>query len=207
MLNQEPKNIRKIGLLGGSFNPIHKAHLCLALTAADYLNLDQVQLIPAGQPWQKRPLQTSTEDRLAMLRLAITEYPVLAINLIEIERDGFTYTIDTLKSLAPGPRYYWLMGSDQLNNFCSWHNWQEILHFVQLAVVQRPGHAIKIPTALQDELQQHQHTLVFIPFNAVDISSTQIRQKLQQGDNISVLVPPPVLDYIKQKGLYTEQNF
>ena len=110
--------IRKIGILGGSFNPIHNAHLRLALAAWQFLDLDQVHLMPAGQPWQKQALQVSAENRLAMLRLATQDTPQLLINTMEIERDGLTYTIDTLKELPPDAKYFWLMGSDQLNNFC-----------------------------------------------------------------------------------------
>ncbi len=192
----------KTGLLGGSFNPIHKAHLRLALAAWEFLGLDQVQLLPAGQPWQKKPLQVSAQDRLAMLQLAIQDTPQLQINTLEIERDGPTYTIDTLKSLPRGPEYFWLMGSDQLNNFSTWRAWQEILDYVQLVVVQRPGYAIQIPQELQEELDQGKHKLIFMPFAELAISSTEIRQKLQNQDDVSALVPAPVLDYIKQENLY-----
>lgn len=161
-----------------------------------------MQLIPAGQPWQKQPLQVSAEDRLAMLSLAIAPYPQLQINPIEIERDGPTYTIETLQSLPKGPQYYWLMGSDQLNNFCTWRAWQDIIRYVQLVVVQRPGHDIQIPVALQEELTRLEQNLLFMPFAELAISSTQIRQKLQEKQDVSTLVPTPVLDYIQQHGLY-----
>lgn len=202
-----PSTSRKIGLLGGSFNPIHQAHLRLALAAHEYLQLDQVQLLPAGQPWQKKALQVSADDRLAMLALAIEPYPQLQINPIEVERDGPTYTIETLQSLSVGPQYYWLMGSDQLNNFCTWRAWQEILNYVQLVVVQRPGHDIQVPSELQLELEQKGHKLIFMPFAEMSISSTEIRQKLQENQDVSTLVPAPVLDYIKRKGLYTTKIF
>ena len=130
----------KIGLLGGSFNPVHQAHIRLALTAFEQLQLDEVQLIPAGQPWQKKPLSVSNQDRLTMLQLAIRDYPVLQINTIELERTGPSYTIDTVSQLSrqKGEQYYWIMGSDQINNFCTWRQWQEIIDYVQLVALSIP---------------------------------------------------------------------
>ena len=197
---------RKIGLFGGSFNPIHNAHLRLALSAWQFLDLAQVQLLPAGQPWQKKPLQVSAENRLAMLRLAIQDMPQLQINTMEIERDGPTYTIDTLKSLPPDANYYWLMGSDQLNNFCTWKAWQEILDYVQLVVVQRPGYQAQVPPELADELRHKNDHLIMMPFDELDISSSEIRQKLLNKQDVSTLVPTAVLDYIKAWGLYQSQE-
>ena len=197
---------RKIGLFGGSFNPIHNAHLRLALSAWQFLDLAQVQLLPAGQPWQKKPLQVSAANRLAMLRLAIQDMPQLQINTMEIERDGPTYTIDTLKSLPPDANYYWLMGSDQLNNFCTWNAWQEILDYVQLVVVQRPGYQAQVPPELADELRHKNDHLIMMPFDELDISSSEIRQKLLNKQDVSTLVPTAVLDYIKAWGLYQSQE-
>ena len=196
--------IRKIGILGGSFNPIHNAHLRLALAAWQFLDLDQVHLMPAGQPWQKQALQVSAENRLAMLRLATQDTPQLLINTMEIERDGLTYTIDTLKELPPDAKYFWLMGSDQLNNFCTWNAWQEILDYVQLVVVQRPGYQPQVPPELQDELRQKNKHLIMMPFDELDISSSEIRQKLSNKQDVSTLVPAAVLDYIKEHNLYRD---
>lgn len=117
-------DLKRVGLLGGSFDPIHKAHIALALAAFEQLQLDQVQLLPAAQPWQRDALGASTQDRLAMAELATQSHHGLQVNPVEIERGGPTYTIDTVRSLPAGSRYYWILGSDQLHNFCSWNDWQ-----------------------------------------------------------------------------------
>lgn len=192
---------RKIGLLGGSFNPFHHAHLRLALTALSQLALDEVQLIPAGQPWQKE-VSVSAEHRLAMLELAIQGTSHLKINPIEIERTGPSYTIDTVKNLPVNADYYWLMGSDQLNNFCTWKEWQTILHYVQLVVVKRPHYEVNPPQELLDTLAKNHQSLIFLNFDEIDLSSTHIRNKLMRGESVETFIHPDVLHYIEQNNLY-----
>ncbi len=195
-------DLKRIGLLGGSFDPIHKAHVALALAAFEQLKLDQVQLLPAAQPWQRNTLGASTEDRLAMAELAAQDHPALHVNPVEILRGGPTYTIDTVRDLPAGTQYYWILGSDQLHNFCSWNDWQEILEYVELAVAQRPGSTLETPRALQAELNRLQRRLHQIDFLPMSISATEIRERVQRGDNISTLVPEEVAQYIDKKRLY-----
>ncbi|MDY3331273.1 MAG: nicotinate (nicotinamide) nucleotide adenylyltransferase [Pelistega sp.] len=195
---------RKIGLLGGSFNPFHNAHLRLATTALSQLTLDEVQLIPAGQPWQKT-VSVSAEHRLAMLKLAIQDQPQLKINTIEIERTGPSYTIDTVKNLPSDADYYWLMGSDQLNNFCTWRAWQNILDYVQLVVVKRPHYEVNPPQELLDTLDLNHQSLIFLDFDEIDLSSTHIRQKLLDGESVADFIHPDVLHYIQQNNLYQSE--
>jgi nicotinate-nucleotide adenylyltransferase len=192
----------RIGLLGGSFDPVHKAHLSLAQAALKDLKLDQVQLIPAGQPWQRPPLGASPEHRLAMLRLATQDLNTLEINPIEIQRTGPTYTIDTLKALEPSHEYFWILGSDQLTNFCTWHRWSDIAEHVQLVVAQRPGSIIKPPDALAEWLNTHQRKLLVIPFQPLDISATAIRQRIALQQSARDLLPEVVEQYIHEHGLY-----
>ncbi|GAA4405192.1 putative nicotinate-nucleotide adenylyltransferase [Advenella faeciporci] len=195
--------MKKIGLLGGSFNPVHYAHLALAQTALSTLSLDEVQLIPAGNPWQKQALPVSGQQRLEMLRLAIANYPGMVVNDIEIAREGATYTIDTLRALPANACYYWLLGSDQLANFCSWHQWEEIINHVTLVVAQRNTHPCEVPPPLAEKLQQKGKKLITLSFEAMDISSTDIRQRLANRQDVSQLIPQPVLEYIRQHKLYT----
>lgn len=197
---------RKIGLLGGSFNPVHQAHIRLALTAFEQLQLDEVQLIPAGQPWQKKPLSVSNQDRLAMLQIAIQDYPALQINTMELERTGPSYTIDTVRQLPRhhGEQYYWIMGSDQLNNFCTWRQWQEIINYVQLVIATRPHHTINPPEELRIALQQQEQQLLFIDMKEMDLSSTQIRQSILEGEPLLQDLHPDVLHYIQQHHLYLD---
>ena len=192
----------RVGLLGGSFNPVHHAHLLLAQAALKHLELDQVQLIPAGQPWQRPALGASPEHRLNMLRLATKGLPNVEINPIEIHRTGPTYTIETLEALEPNHEYFWILGSDQLANFCTWRSWQDIARRVKLAVAQRPGSILTPPLALSQWLQSQNRTLLVIPFEPQDVSATAIRQRLALQQSARDLLPEVVEQYIYEHGLY-----
>lgn len=190
----------EIGLLGGSFDPVHRAHIALALAALDTLALDHVELLPAAQPWQRSTLNASPEHRLRMLELACRDEPRLQVNPLELERAGPTYTLDTLRALPQGPRYTWIMGADQLVNFCTWHGWREIIRLVRLAVAQRPGTPLTTPPALATALPAG--ALQLIPFTARNISATSIRRSLAAGRPANDMLDPRVLDYIHVHQLY-----
>ncbi|MCB5362852.1 nicotinate (nicotinamide) nucleotide adenylyltransferase [Pusillimonas sp. CC-YST705] len=192
----------KIGLLGGSFDPVHLAHIALAETALHTLSLDEVQLIPAAAPWQKTGLAASASQRLHMLQLAVRDRPGLSVNPIEINRGGASYTIDTLLALPGNTEYYWILGSDQLNNFCTWHRWQEVASMVRLVVAQRPGADPQTPQALLTHLETQGRTLIFLPFAPLSISATAIRQRLAQGQTVDHLLDESVLQYIHTQRLY-----
>jgi nicotinate-nucleotide adenylyltransferase len=194
----------RIGLFGGSFDPVHSAHLALARTALSSLRLNQVQLIPAGQPWQRAPLGASPEQRLAMLNLAVGQTPGLVINPIEIERNGATYTIETLEALAQGPEYFWILGADQLLNFCTWRRWQDIVTRVTLVVAQRPGSDPNPPAELEHWLSEHDKSLVHLTFDPMDVSANGIRQRIARGHSTSGLITAPVAHYIATHGLYRQ---
>lgn len=192
----------KTGLLGGSFDPIHLAHIGLARTAWQSLGLAGVELIPAANPWQREPLSASSADRLAMLDIAIRKHPYLRVNPIEIERGGATYTIDTLRQLPSGPEYYWILGADQLENFCSWESWQEITCLAHLAVAQRPGAVLQAPAQLNEQLGGIGRKLISLPFPPSPVSATQIRQRLAAGASTQGMLDVAVEQYIQQNGLY-----
>lgn len=194
--------IKKTGLLGGSFDPVHLAHIALAETARQTLGLEDVQLIPAADPWQRSPLAGTGEQRLAMLEIATQDYPHLQVNPIEILRGGITYTIDTLRQLPDTGEYYWILGTDQLRNFCSWHCWQEIASLVTLAVAQRPGSSLVPPQDLADYLAKTGGKLIELPFEPTSISATQIRQRLAMGESTDMMLDVAVAQYIQQNGLY-----
>src|SRR5690606_108107 len=195
-------DLKRVGLLGGSFDPIHKAHVALALAAFGPLQLHQAQLLPAAQPWQRAGLGARTPDRLGMAGPAAQRRPALQGNPVAVSRGGPPHTRAPVRSLPAGSRYYWILGSDQLHNFCSWNDWQEILEYVELAVAQRPGSPVETPEALQQELSRLQRRLHQIDFLPMDISATQIRERVQRGDNITALVPEEVAQYIDKKRLY-----
>ena len=192
----------RIGLLGGSFDPVHLAHITLARTALDTLALDEVQLIPAANPWQRPPLAASPEHRLAMLDIAVRGLPSMRINPAEILRGGRTYTIDTLEQLAQGPEYYWILGTDQLANFCSWHRWGDIVRLAHIAVALRPGTRLTIPAALNDRLDSLGRKLEQVPMTPLDISSTEIRARLAAGQSVDGLIDVAVKQYILENRLY-----
>lgn len=194
-------NRPKIGLLGGSFNPIHKAHIELALSALEQLPLKHVELLPAGQPWQKDSLSVSAEHRLAMLKIAAEGHPKILFNTIEIDRDGPTYTIDTVRQLSDDNDYYWLMGTDQLQNFTTWHGWQEIMQKLTLVVAKRPNYAADIPQKMV-AAQLPGKEIIQITFDEVDISSTEVRQRLANDQDVSAYLHPEVIRYIKKHNLY-----
>jgi nicotinate-nucleotide adenylyltransferase len=193
---------RRIGLLGGSFDPVHLAHVELGRAAWEHLSLAEVQFIPAGQPWQRRPLSATGEQRVAMLGIALRHHPYMKVNAIELERDGDTYTVDTLEQLPPGADYWWILGADQLHNFCSWHRWQDIAALVHLVVAQRPGTPLAAPAALTSHLDALGRTLEELPFEPVAISATAIRERLAAGASTDGLLDVAVAQYIHRNGLY-----
>jgi len=192
----------RIGLLGGSFDPVHRAHIVLALAAQSALALDQVRLIPAARPWQREPLATHAQHRLRMLELAIAAHAGLRADASELERGGQTYTVDTVCALPEDAHYVWILGSDQLQNFCTWHRWQDIVNYVTLAVAQRPDAPMVPPPALTQRLQELGRDLAIIPFTPMEISASAIRHHLAHGLPLHNWLDPAVLDYIVRHGLY-----
>lgn len=192
----------RIGLLGGSFDPIHRAHVELAKTALSSLHLDQVQLLPAGQPWQKPALSASAQDRLAMIKLAIAKLPDLTVNPIELNRPGQTYTIDTLETLPAENEYFWIFGADQLENFTTWHRWQDVAARVCLVAAQRPGASLEIPQALQAQIAKGMAQVQTLDFEPLDISATELRHALKNQQSTSTWLDPDVAQYIADRRLY-----
>jgi nicotinate-nucleotide adenylyltransferase len=191
--------LKRFGLFGGTFDPVHNAHLALARSALAELRLDEVRWVPAGQPWQKARPITDAAHREAMLRLALGDEPRFVIDRIEIERPGPSYTLDTVRALQaamPGHEWWLLIGHDQYAGLHRWNGWQELLGRVVLAVANRPGETPEVPP----DVQRFPHRRV--PLAMLDISSTDIRERVARGADISNLVPPGVARYIDQHALY-----
>jgi nicotinate-nucleotide adenylyltransferase len=191
-----------IGLLGGSFNPPHNAHIALALAARLQLHLTRVDLMLAGQPWQKikTPL-AAIADRIAMCQAAVAGIDGLGLELCETQRSGNTYTVDTLRQLCaehPNHRYSLIIGADQANRFDTWHDWQGVLGLCRLAVVARSGTLPVLPPAVR-ALCQGFDTL---QMPALDLSSSLIREQLAAGQSIENQVPAAVERYIVKHSLY-----
>jgi nicotinate-nucleotide adenylyltransferase len=193
---------RRVGLLGGTFDPVHTAHVALAHAALTGLQLDEVRWVPAGRPWQKGQI-TDAVHREAMVQLAIAGEPRFTIDRLEIERQGASYTLDTVRALQerePGTSWFLIIGQDQYAGLHTWGNWPDLLSRVTLAVANRPG----VAAAVHPDVLAHPHSAV--PLAMLDISSTDIRMRVAAGQDISELVPPAVARYIEQHQLYTAEH-
>jgi len=191
--------MKRIGLFGGSFDPVHNAHVALARLALVEMQLDEVRWVPAGQPWQKARELAKPEQREAMVRLAIEGEPCFALDRCELQRRGPSFTLDTVRELQddePGNEWFLILGQDQYVGLHTWRDWRELLTRVTLAVANRPG---SIPQAHAD-VQRAAHRVVSLPM--MDISSTQIRERIATGQGIDNLVPATVASYIDQHHLY-----
>ena len=202
-----PGAASRIGLFGGSFDPVHVAHLALARLARDALALDRLLWIPAGQPWQKDRPMTAARHREAMLRLAIDGEPRFELARLELDRSGPSYTIDTVRALQaelPGAHWTLIIGEDQYRRFDTWRDWRALLASTTLAVAGRDLPSSGAESTLPDEIRRTPHAVVALP--AMPVSSTDIRARLAAGQPIDDVVPPEVARYIVRHGLYGSQG-
>jgi nicotinate-nucleotide adenylyltransferase len=193
--------LKRIGLYGGSFDPVHLGHLALARMAVEHLSLDELRVLPAGDAWQKQRELAPAEHRAAMLALAIQGEPHLVLDRCELDRNGPSYMIDTVRHLKAtrGPGVWFLViGQDQYGQLHTWHQWRELAREVTFAVAEREGVA---PTP-SEELQLHGHRVVPLPLPRIDISSSEIRRRIALGEEIASMVPAAVGSYIDQHRLY-----
>jgi nicotinate-nucleotide adenylyltransferase len=204
-MSQPPK---RIGIIGGSFNPIHIAHLIIADRFVDQLNLDACYFVPAFQSPFKIGDKglASPEDRVAMVSLATEQHPMFHVSPLEVDRQGVSYTIDTLRSIAaenPGAVLHLLIGSDQAIEFVRWKDWQDICRIAQLCIVRRPF----LLTPEQEQRMTEQLTIdgrspMWIHAPLLEISSTDIRNRVADGKSINYQTVKAVRDYIDEKQLY-----
>ena len=199
----------RVGIFGGSFDPVHNAHVALARQALTEVALDELIWLPAGQPWQKKRALSPVADREAMVALAIVGEPRFTLSRIEILRGGPSFTIDTVRELRaqrPITSWHLLIGQDQYAGFHTWQGWQELLGRVTLAVAQRNNtrDSGAPPWKVDAQVQRAAHAIVTLPMK--DVSSTAIRQRVAIGQGIDDLVPPAVARYIDQHNLYRGNN-
>jgi nicotinate-nucleotide adenylyltransferase len=192
----------RIGLLGGSFDPPHLAHLALARTALQALHLDELWWLPAGQPWQKvgRALADGTH-RAAMVRLLVQDEPRFRLDARELDRPGPTFTVDTVRECRaerPDAAFFLILGQDQYGRLDTWREWPALLGEVTLAVAARSGQPPLPPPALA----AHPHRLKVLPLPDMPESSTALREALTRGDEVSPMVGQAVAGYIARHHLY-----
>ena len=200
--------VKRLGVMGGTFDPIHHGHLVAASEVADLFGLDEVVFVPTGQPWQKQGRSvTAAEDRYLMTVIATASNPRFSVSRVDIDRGGATYTKDTLRDLKaadPDAELYFITGADALGSILSWQNWEEMFSLARFIGVSRPGFELdsKHITEAMSELPAEALTLVEIP--ALAISSTDCRNRAAQSRPIWYLVPDGVVQYVAKRALYRQ---
>ena len=197
----------KVGVMGGTFDPPHRAHLAVAHEAWVRLELSCVIFVPAGQPYLKSEMSVSpAADRFEMVRLAISPYPYFRISSTEIDRLGPTYTVDTLAELKAEldtqSELFFLMGWDSMAQLPKWRQAVEIIRLSRLVAVPRPGYSRPDIEAMEHDIPGIGGRVLFLDMPPMDVSATQIRGSVANGESIADLVPENVEEYIKKRGLY-----
>ena len=205
MLGQSSSTLRRvrrqIGIMGGTFDPIHNGHLVAASEVADRFALDEVLFVPTGQPWQKVERAVSrAEDRYLMTVVATASNPRFSVSRVDIDRGGPTYTVDTLSDLhdaMPDAELFFITGADALSQILSWRDVERVFRYAHFIGVTRPGYELG-----DDHLPHGVATLVEVP--AMAISSTDCRTRVAEGRPVWYLVPDGVVQYISKRHLYRD---
>jgi len=217
--------MQKVGLFGGTFNPVHLAHLRAAEEAREALALDKVIFIPSHIPPHKDAEGVSdSEHRLAMTRLAVADQDKFEVSDVEAKRPEKSFTLYTVrhfrKELGSDAEIYWLTGTDAFAEITTWHRWREVLPMCHFVVLTRPGHLLArpidvLPAAFAERYRpagegvwamKEGARLIFLPMTGLDISSSDIRRRLAAGKSVWYLVPDTVIGYIEQYGLYRAES-
>ncbi|HET8928915.1 MAG TPA: nicotinate-nucleotide adenylyltransferase [Microbacterium sp.] len=187
----------RIGVMGGTFDPVHHGHLVAASEVAESFDLDEVVFVPTGRPWQKDDVSPS-EDRYLMTVIATASNPRFTVSRVDIDRAGLTYTIDTLRDLhaeRPDAELFFITGADAVAQILSWRDHDELWNLAHFVAVSRPGHVLNI-----DGLPKEKVSRLEIP--ALAISSTDCRDRVRRGHPVWYLVPDGVVQYIAKHHLY-----
>ena len=201
----------RLGILGGSFDPVHFGHLLLAETCREQCRLDQIWFVPAATaPHKQRQSSSPAKHRLTMLELALAGNPAMVVSALEIDRGGVSYTVDTLQELhrrEPAAELFLLMGADSLSDLPTWYQAEKICQLAVPVVARRPGAAAPDLSVLNDlvspgRIEQIRDSQVESPL--IDLGSTEIRERVAAGRSIRYRVPRAVEKYIETNGLYQD---
>lgn len=215
---QRADSARGIGVFGGTFDPVHLAHLRMALEMREQLQLEQVRLVPSHRPPHRSPPLASAQHRLAMLQLAVMDCEGLVVDDRELRRDTPSYMVDTLQSLRDevgAARVIVLgMGADAFADLASWYRWQQLFELASIAVFGRPGAGLVTNASLQQQIDRRRvddvsallaapsGRIAFLAANALDVSATSLRAIMAAGRSPQFLISDRVAAYIRQHGLY-----
>lgn len=191
----------RIGVMGGTFDPIHHGHLVAASEVAQSFDLDEVVFVPTGQPWQKHDVSPS-EHRYLMTVIATASNPRFTVSRVDIDRAGPTYTIDTLRELKkerPTADLFFITGADALAQILSWRDHDELWDMAHFVAVSRPGHVLSTAGLPTDDVSQ-------LEIPALAISSTDCRERVEHGNPVWYLVPDGVVQYIAKHHLYRSKE-
>lgn len=189
--------MRRVGVFGGSFNPIHLGHLIVAEEARRRLRLSEVCFVPSYNPPHKL-LRVGFEDRCRMVELAVEDNPHFTVSRVEEGRKGRSFTVETIrlfKEQHPGDRVYFLMGADQFSELSTWRSPEELFKLCQVVVLLRPGYEPSPRGRFVKEA-------IFLSVPQLEIASSRLRRRLHRGERVRYLIPQPVIHYIEERGLY-----
>lgn len=200
---------KRLGIMGGTFNPVHNGHLYIAGLARRELGLDEVRFIPTGDSPHKR-VDMPARHRLSMVELAVQGYEGFTVSRMEVERAGYSYTCDTLREIRarePGTELFFIMGGDMFMSLASWRRPDEIARLAVLVVAPRPGEGAEGVERMRRLMaSEYGADVCVLSESGPDISSTDIRRLIGAGRDADALMPPPVARYIRNMGLYIKQE-
>ena len=195
---------RRVGIMGGTFDPIHLGHLVTAKQARADLDLQEIIFVPAGAPWQKTGATTSGEHRYLMTVLATAANPAFSVSRLEIDRGGPTYTVETLRAirkLRPDDRLFFVTGADAILNILTWKDAEECLELAEFVAATRPGYDL-----VKLEAQGVRESVRLLDVPALSISSTDVRQRFASGRPVRYQIPREVEEYARKHGLYNTRG-
>lgn len=200
-----------IGVLGGTFDPIHMGHLIVAEEIRGQLDLAEVLFVPAGEPWLKMNNSiSSAEHRVQMVRLAIADEPAFKLSTMEIERAGPSYTIDTIaqfnSQMGAGDKLFFILGWDNLMQLPQWREPSRLVQMCSLVAVPRVGYPSPDLNTLEAAIPGLSQSAILLHTPQIEISSSEIRSRVARGLSIHHLVPEPVEKYIREHNLYTKSS-